>query len=148
MMAGVVILLLAAIAIANQGPVRELLRGRAQLAAKEKQVAEIEKGNEAYKAEIARLEKPGYLEALARKQLAYAKPGEDVFIIQGLPATASSPGGVVTPSAQAAQDAGDAAAGTSQSDATAGATAAGAATTAPPNQGWIQRLLSAVRGLL
>ena len=91
--------------IANQGPVRDLLRGRAQLAAKEQQVAEIEKGNEAYKAEIARLEKSSYLEALARKQLAYAKPGEDVFIVQGLPPTASLPGSEVTPSVQAAREA-------------------------------------------
>ena len=144
-MAGVVVLLLSAIAVANQGPLRELLRGRAQLVAKETQVAEIEKGNEAYKAEIARLQKPGYLEALARKQLAYAKPGEDVFIIQGLPAAAPSPGSEVTPSVQAAQDAGDtvAAGGMNGAAATSGDPAA-----APPHQGWIQRLVSALRGLL
>lgn len=144
MLAGVVVLLLAAIVVANQGPVRDLLRARTQLAAKEKQVADIEKGNEAYKAEIARLQKPGYLEALARKELAYAKPGEDVFIIQGLPPATSPPGGQVTPSVQAAQDAGDAVA----VDASAGAsTNSGTSSGAAPT-GWVQRILSAVRGLL
>jgi cell division protein FtsB len=138
MLIGVFLLLLVAIVVANQGPMSDLMRGRAQLAAKEKQVADLQKGNEAYKAEIARLQQPSYLEALARKELAYAKPGEDVFIIRG--ASAPPSGSEVTPSVQAAQDAGD-------SVAAAAAASAGAAT-APPHQGLLQRLLSAVRGLL
>ena len=154
MMAGAIVLLLAAIVIANQGPVRELLRERAQLAAKERQVAEIEKGNEAYKAEIARLEKSSYLEALARKQLAYAKPGEDVFIVQGLPPTASLPGSEVTPSVQAAREAGSTSGDGGSTSAAADASSApvtggsDAPSGAGPAQGWLGRLLSAVRGLL
>jgi cell division protein FtsB len=142
MMIGVVLLLLAAIVVANQGPVRGLLRARTELAAKEKQVAEIEKGNAAYKAEIARLEKAGYLEALARKQLAYAKPGEDVFIIQGLPSSGSLPGSDVTPSEQAARSADDAVV-----DPAAQAAASGTSSTTASHPGWFGRLLSALRGL-
>jgi cell division protein FtsB len=143
MMIGVVLLLLAAIVVANQGPVRGLLQARAELAVKEKQVAEIEKGNAAYRAEIARLEKTGYLEALARKQLAYAKPGEDVFIIQGLPASASLPGSDVTPSEQAAQSADDAVV----EPAAAEAASPGTSSAAASHSGWFGRLLSALRGL-
>lgn len=61
---------------------REVTRERAAL---EAQVALVDQENTAVRSEITRLEYDSYLESLARSELSLARPGEDVFIVTGLP---------------------------------------------------------------
>lgn len=63
---------------------REVQRERADL---EAQVALVEEENAAVRSEIDHLKNDSYLEALARSELNLARPGEDVFIVTGLPTT-------------------------------------------------------------
>ncbi len=80
------------------GPYLDLRESSARLAAMEQEVTVLQQGNQALQTQAARLEKESYLEALARKDLNLARPGEDVFIVTGLTGTTETP---VTPEAAA-----------------------------------------------
>jgi cell division protein FtsB len=69
----------------NLGPYQEYQKARERLGDKQQEVALVQKENANLRAEMDRLQKDTYLEALARKELAYARPGEEVFIVKGLP---------------------------------------------------------------
>lgn len=84
----VVLLLLAAFGVVRSAePFREYREVTRERAALEAQVALVEQENTAVRSEIAHLEHDSYLEALARSELSLARPGEDVFIVTGLPTT-------------------------------------------------------------
>ncbi|GAB4243885.1 MAG: hypothetical protein Kow00129_03260 [Thermoleophilia bacterium] len=69
----------------NLGPYGDYVEARERYEAKAEEVALLERENAAYRSEIDRLEDDDYLEALARKELTYARPGEEVFIVKNLP---------------------------------------------------------------
>jgi hypothetical protein len=80
--------------LVNLGPYREYADAREKLEAKELEVALVEQEIASLQQEMVRLGDKTYLEALARKELAYARPGEEVFIVKGLEdAEESSPQG-------------------------------------------------------
>ncbi len=69
----------------NAGPYQDYQQVREQLRAEEEEVALLESENATYVGEIERLQKDSYVEALARRELTYSRPGEDVFIVKNLP---------------------------------------------------------------
>lgn len=81
------------------GPYRDWRDASARLSAVEQEVALLEQGNQALESQAARLEKDSYLEALARKDLNLARPGEEVFIVKGLPDTDAPAAAVPSPEA-------------------------------------------------
>lgn len=60
------------------------------MAAKQEQVRRLEEENATARAEVERLHRSEYLEALARKERGYARPGEQVFVVKGLPLTTTT----------------------------------------------------------
>lgn len=84
----IVLVLLAAFGVIRSvEPFREYREVARERAALEAQVVLVEQENTAVRSEIAHLEHDSYLEALARSELSLARPGEDVFIVTGLPTT-------------------------------------------------------------
>jgi cell division protein FtsB len=79
------LLLMPAAVYLNFGPYREYAEAQERLQAKEQEVSLLEQEIAALEEEMRRLGDESYLEALARKDLTYARPGEDVFIVKGLP---------------------------------------------------------------
>ncbi|MHB8867304.1 MAG: FtsB family cell division protein [Thermoleophilia bacterium] len=83
-----VLILITAFGVARSvGPLSEFREARSERADLEAQVALLEQENEAVRSENDRLGHDTYLEALARSELNLARPGEDVFIVTGLPTT-------------------------------------------------------------
>lgn len=76
--------------LVNLGPYREYAESREKLQGKQAEVALIEEEIAHLQGELGRLETDAHLEALARKELAYARPGEEVFIVKGLSAKTES----------------------------------------------------------
>ncbi|MHB1343134.1 MAG: FtsB family cell division protein, partial [Thermoleophilia bacterium] len=72
------------------GPLSEFREARSERADLEAQVALLVQENEAVGSENDRLDHDTYLEALARSELNLARPGEDVFIVTGLPTTTTA----------------------------------------------------------
>jgi cell division protein FtsB len=119
------LLFLLAIAVfTNYGPIRSYRDARARLQAATTHVASLKAQKDQLQAQLAKLGENGYVESLAREQLTYARPGEEVFIL--------------TDDAQGA-----AAAGTS--DTTEGGAAGEPAGAAHP--GFFERLLTAIAKL-
>jgi cell division protein FtsB len=77
-------LLLPAAVFVNLGPYQQYTEAQEKLGVKEQEVALLEQEIAALEDEMKRLEDEYYLEALARKELAYARPGEEVFVVKGL----------------------------------------------------------------
>jgi cell division protein FtsB len=90
----VVLLALAALLIAasfaNASPLRAYLGSKERMEIKQTQVSILAQETEKAKKEVRALEDGSRVEVQARKDLTYARPGEDVFIIEGLPASTSS----------------------------------------------------------
>ncbi len=84
------LLLLAGVILVNVGPLRDLRRAEARVVAKQQQVSQAEEENRATRAETERLQRSENLEALARKELNYARPGEKVYIVKGQPTTTTT----------------------------------------------------------
>ena len=81
LLAGFFLLLLAVGAAANYGPIRHYLDARARLERVAGQVAGLEEQKAALQAQLAKLSEAGYLEGLAREELTYARPDEDLYIV-------------------------------------------------------------------
>jgi cell division protein FtsB len=78
---GFFLLLVAVGAAANYGPIRHYLDARARLERVAEQVAGLEEQKAALQAELAKLSEAGYLEGLAREELTYARPDEELYIV-------------------------------------------------------------------
>lgn len=73
--------------VRSVGPLGEYREAQRERDALEAQVALLEQENASVESEIGRLEQDTYVEALARSELSVARPGEEVFIVTGLPTT-------------------------------------------------------------
>jgi cell division protein FtsB len=77
------LLLLVTIA-ANYGPLHEWRDARARLEKRLAEVADLSRQKAQLEAQVKQFGDPNYIEGLARQDLTYARPGEDVFIVTGL----------------------------------------------------------------
>lgn len=75
--------LLGAAVAANYGPLRAYYDARGRVEEAEAQVAALEEKNGELQAELGRLTEAPYLEKLARERLGYARPGEEVYVVEG-----------------------------------------------------------------
>ncbi len=78
---GCFLLLVAVGAAANYGPMRHYLDARARLERVAGQVAGLEEQKAALQAQLAKLSEAGHLEGLAREELTYARPDEELYIV-------------------------------------------------------------------
>jgi cell division protein FtsB len=138
-------LLLVAVALAaNYGPLRDYQAARARLEKTTAAVAALEKQKAALQSRSDKLSQAGYLEGLARQELAYVRPDEDLYIITGLPGedpAAAAP--VVEPTPSLGIGAAGLGIDLSGSDGTGGANGASGA----EKPGLLERILSAIGGL-
>ena len=115
------VVVLGVAALTNVGPLKAYYASRSHLAAATAQVKALETQRQQMQQELGKLSEAGYLESLARDELTYARPGEQIYVVSG---------------------AGDAS--------TAGATGS-AATSAGSNgtdkPGLLERALKAIRGM-
>ena len=74
--------LLVVVAVAaNYGPVRHYLDARARVDKAAAEVAALQERTTELQAQLGKLSQSGYLEDLARQQLTYALPGEDLYVV-------------------------------------------------------------------
>jgi cell division protein FtsB len=78
------LLLVGAAILANYGPVRAYRDARARLEQASTAVSELETQKAELQSQLGKLTETGYLESLARQELAFTRPGEDLYIITGL----------------------------------------------------------------
>ena len=84
LLVGVSLLVLVGLAVlANFGPVRDYRDARALLEKRTTEVAALEAQRVELRSQLGRLGEAGYLESLARQELTYVRPGEDLFIVTG-----------------------------------------------------------------
>lgn len=82
LLVGVSLLVLVGLAVvANYGPVRDYRDARARLEERTARVAALEAQKTELQARLGKLSEVGYLESLAREELTYVRPGEDLFIV-------------------------------------------------------------------
>lgn len=84
----VLVVLAAVVAIgiaANYGPLQSYLESRSRLDKATAKVAALEAQKLELQARLGKLTEAQYLEMLARGELTYARTGEDVYIVTGIP---------------------------------------------------------------
>jgi cell division protein FtsB len=69
--------------LANIGPINHFQDAGARLDKATGKVATLEAQKAGLQAQVAKLSESDYLETLARQQLSYARPGEEVYIVTG-----------------------------------------------------------------
>ena len=79
-MAGVLLVLAT---VANCGPLRAYVDARARLASATAGIAELSEQKADLQVELGRLSESEYLESLARQDLSYTRPGEELYIVSG-----------------------------------------------------------------
>ena len=79
--AGASLLLLAA--LANYGPLHSYVDARARLEKANAGVADLAAQKDELQVELGRLSQADYLESLARQDLSYTRPGEELYIVTG-----------------------------------------------------------------
>lgn len=134
--------------VANYGPVTHYLDARSRLEKAASEVAALEEQNTQMQAELSKLLQPGYLEELAREQLTYSRPGEELYIVTGdqreaavQPASAGAGVGAVV----STSDEPDANVGSATTiPGAADSTAAGVAADEGDDPGFLERLLSRI----
>ena len=80
------LMLIALIAVAtltNYGPLRAYHSSRAQFEAAAAQVKALEQKKDQMQVELGKLNEADYLESLARQELTYARPGEQIYVVTG-----------------------------------------------------------------
>jgi hypothetical protein len=133
-----VVLLVVVGVLANMEPLTHYQDARARLQTATAKVDTLAAQKTDLQGQLAKLSESGYLETLARKQLTYVRPGEELYIV-------TKPAGDTGAAAAAAVQTGGAdAAGTS---AATSALASGADASATQSPGFLERVLSAIRGL-
>ena len=80
---GCFVLLVVAGVAANYGPVRHYQDARDRLEKAATEVAGLEEQKAALQAQLGKLSEAGYLEGLARQELTYARPDEQLYIVTG-----------------------------------------------------------------
>ena len=66
---------------ANYGPVRHYLDARARVERAAAEVAALQERTTELQSQLGKLSQSGYLEDLARQQLTYALPGEELYVV-------------------------------------------------------------------
>jgi cell division protein FtsB len=74
-------LVLGLAALTNYGPLSAYRDARSRLDTASAQMNVLAQQKEELQTELGRLSEAGYLESLARQELTYAKPGEEVYIV-------------------------------------------------------------------
>jgi|GEM_PF-3272334 len=80
-----VVLIVAGAGAAGITPYRDFRETQARLETKQQEVSLLEQENESLKADARRLQSAPSLEALARTSLNLTRPGEEVFVVTGIP---------------------------------------------------------------
>lgn len=80
---GCLVLLVVVGVAANYGPVRHYQEARDRLEKTAAEVAGLEEQKAALQAQLAKLSEAGYLEGLARQELTYSRPDEELYIVTG-----------------------------------------------------------------
>ena len=150
MLIGVLFLVLVSAAVAaNHGPIRAYYEARTRVQEAQARVAALEEEKARLQTELGRLTEASYLETLAREELAYARPGEELYIVTGTDEGAGAASGAQaggsglagegsSPAAEGAGAALGAASGTQSGASSSGAT---------PEPGFFERLVRAFLGL-
>lgn len=128
--------------VANYGPLRHYEDARERLDKAAAGVASLEKRTAELQAELGKLTESGHLEDLAREQLTYALPGEDLYVVTGSTVEAGE--------ADSAEGAGEIAQATSVDNATAGymsGQTSSADTAVAQEPGFLERVLLRIAGL-
>ena len=154
----VVVLVVAAIG-ANIKPLTHFQDASARLNTATAKVDILEQQKAQLQSQLARLSETGYLETLARQQMTYVRPGEDLYIVTGASGDATTGTGAVgtvpTFSAKglgagiAGQPSSGEASGTASTSAGAsgGDTSQTGVQTATEKPGFFERVISAIRGV-
>ncbi|MCX8033180.1 MAG: septum formation initiator family protein [Thermoleophilia bacterium] len=95
------LLLLGAAVSVNWGPLTDYLDARARLQKVSQEVAALEQQRLQLQAEVGKLTEASYLETLARKELSYARPGEELYIV--VDSSSSDGAGEASPAATGAR---------------------------------------------
>ena len=83
--------------LANYGPLHAYMDAKSRLYKAATGVVELEAARADLQSELGRLGEADYLESLARQDLSYARPGEELYIVtnaEGGTASGAKPGGV------------------------------------------------------
>jgi cell division protein FtsB len=70
-------------ALANYGPLHSYLDARSRLQKANAGIVELTAQKERLQTELGRLSERDYLESLARQDLSYTRPGEELYIVTG-----------------------------------------------------------------
>ena len=70
-------------ALANYGPLHSYLDARSRLQKANAGIVELTAQKEQLQTELGRLSESDYLESLARQDLSYTRPGEELYIVTG-----------------------------------------------------------------
>jgi cell division protein FtsB len=139
---------------ANYRPLTHYLDARSRLDKRTAEVAVLKAQNAEMQTRLSKLLQPGYLEELARQELTYSLPGEDLFIVTGdstaatdVPANTTQTGGIGIGGTMSRSDA----AGTDGVSSATTAPGDTAQTTSAVGQdakpGFLERLLSSIANL-
>lgn len=153
-----VVLLVVAAIVANIKPLTHFQDASARLDKATAKVDGLMQQKAQLQNQLARLNEAGYLETLARQQMTYVRPGEDLYIVTGADTAGTTPAatsqgmgaGMAGAPASANQaggptTTGPAGQGGGQTGGQTGGQDAGQATTEKP--GFFERAISAIRGL-
>jgi len=88
-----VVIVLIVAALANYGPLQGYMDARERLEKATAELASLEKQKADLQAQLGKLAEAGYLESLAREELTYARPGEELYIITGAEETTEDDSG-------------------------------------------------------
>ena len=78
-----IVIVLAVATFSNYGPLQGYKDARGRLQKATAELASLEKQKADLQAHLGKLTETGYLESLAREDLTYARPGEEVYVITG-----------------------------------------------------------------
>ncbi len=67
--------------LANLGPLHHLLAAQERLANTNASIVQLQAKKDELQAQLARLGESAYLEALAREEMAYVRPGEELYVV-------------------------------------------------------------------
>ncbi len=93
---GCLFLLIVVGVAANYGPLRHYQVARDRLEKAAAEVARLEEHKAALQAQLGKLSEVGYLEGLARQELTYARPDEELYIVTGSGSEESAGGSAVS----------------------------------------------------
>jgi cell division protein FtsB len=148
------LVVIAAVAVAvNIGPLTRYQDARARLQGVTADVDALKTQKTQLQAQLAKLSEAGYLETLAREQLSYARPGEELYIVPSVSDASGLGVGAMGDLGEAATTAPPAdtetAAGTGSATGVGSATGAGSGDTGAGDRspGVLERIISGIRGL-